>query len=145
MLLECRLDVIAERDLAWLARLRRSHDSAHDVLSHGESSRDQIDVLPTQCEQLALPHPGLQPHEDHGAKLTFGGGDQTIGFIEIEEVELRLRCVQPLDIRHVLDQAALARDHEHAPEHDEAVVHRLRCQRSRRLELRPQRPARSSS
>jgi hypothetical protein len=42
MLLECRLDVIAECDLAWLARLRRADDSAYDVLTHGESSRDQI-------------------------------------------------------------------------------------------------------
>ena len=50
----------------------------------------EIDVLPAQRDQLAVPHPGAQRDEDHRAPLTFRGLDEPLGFVEVEEVELRL-------------------------------------------------------
>src|SRR3990167_7734353 len=87
--LERRLHLVAEWDLARLARLWRADETTHDVLPDRQPTGNQIDILPAQADQLAVPHAGAQRDEDHRAPLTFCRRDQPFGFREVEEVEVR--------------------------------------------------------
>lgn len=58
MLLERRPHFDPERDLARLARLRRTDLPVHHVLTNGDPTGHEIDIVPPQTDQLPVPHPG---------------------------------------------------------------------------------------
>src|SRR5690349_14368948 len=58
VLFECRPHFDPERDLARLARLRRADLPVDDVLPDGDPPGHEIDILPTQTDQLPVPHAG---------------------------------------------------------------------------------------
>jgi hypothetical protein len=72
-------------------------------------TRHEINILPAQADQLAEAKPGAEAHEKHRAPLTIGRLDQSLGFLVREEVELRLRRTQPLDLRNRGAHRACAR------------------------------------
>ena len=91
-----------------------------------QASGDEIDVLPPERDQLAQPKARFEADQDHRPPRLVRTGDQPLGLLEVEEVELRVRDLQPLDRRKVIELFPLDCEREEAAKDREVVVHRLR-------------------
>ena len=126
--LERRERVAAERELAVAAALRRAHVSTPVAAPHDEAARHQVDVVPAQGPQLADAQPGPYRQGEHRAPLGIGCVEEPLGLVKGEEVELRLRSLQPAHLGHVREQLPVDRDRERLAQHGEVIVERLRLE-----------------
>jgi len=93
--LERRQGVATERELAVTAALRGSQMTAPVAAPHHQPAGDQVNVVPPQRPELADAEPGAQRQGEHRPPLRVGSVEEPLGFLEAEEVELRLRPFEP--------------------------------------------------
>jgi hypothetical protein len=86
-----------------LAALRHRHHATRDGASDPQQPRHQIDVLPAQRQQLALPEPGLHGHDHHARPIGIRCLGRSRPFLERQEVEVGTRDLEPLDLGNRLD------------------------------------------
>lgn len=105
--LQRRQYLIAKWNLTRFATLRRRNDIARDRASNLKLAGSEIDIFPPQCQQLALAKSSAKRDQNHASPFAVGAGDQSVRFVKVQKIELRLRVLEPLDVRDAFDRATL--------------------------------------
>ena len=108
--LECAQQLVRRRDLSRASALRSSNDSARDRTANHEASANDVEVLPPERDQLAQAKSRFEADQNHRPPFLVRAVHEPLGLLEVEKVELRIRDLQPLEWRKVIELLPLDRE-----------------------------------
>ena len=101
------------------------HETPRDRPPDPKQPLDQIDVLPRSASSSPCLSPVLRATGSSCTSTRVGRGHEPLSLVEGEEVEIRLRRLQPLDLGHCFDQLSFLGDDQQPPQDGQVVVDRL--------------------